>query len=566
MRGALLSVLATLAAASPMQQDMVVKHALPSVPTGWQVKSAAPPALKINMHIGLKEQNLDQLQQRLLAMSDPEHAEYGKHMSRDEVEALTAPSDANVAAVKSWLAAHGITAGDVSNGFLKISLTTAQAEKLLGTKYNVYHHAEKDTFTARTMQYSVPANLQDKISTIQPTTFFGDMGLIKPVIAPLPENTGSVHTRASCGFGVNPSCLKSLYNINYTAKGGNTSIGIAGYLGEVASKSDLSSFLRSYTQIPSSATFSVELVNGGRNSGGGTLEADLDTQYAMALTYPISNVFYETGGQPPFNPDDGTPSNNNEPYLDWLNYLATKDSVPQTMSSSYGDNEQTVPKDYADKVCDQFMKLGARGVSVLVSSGDGGVSGGQPSDCRTNDGSGRTMFLPTFPASCPWVTAVGGTTSSGPEYAASLSSGGFSNYYTTPDYQSSSTSGYLSQLGNQYSGMFNPQGRGIPDVAAQAINFAIVQGGGQTGASGTSCSAPTFAGIVALLNDYRASQGKAPLGFLNPFLYSKGVQGLNDITSGNNPGCNTNGFEAATGWDPVTGLGTPNFGSLKNLV
>lgn len=115
----------------------------------------------------------------------------------------------------------------------------------------------------------------------------------------------------------------------------------------------------------------------------------------MALSYPIPNVFYETGGQPPFNPDDGTPSNNNEPYLDWLNYLAGKSSVPQTMSSSYGDNEQTVPRDYADTVCTQFMKLGARGVSVLASSGDGGVSGGQPSDCVSNDGSGRTMFIPT---------------------------------------------------------------------------------------------------------------------------------------------------------------------------
>lgn len=84
--------------------------------------------------------------------------------------------------------------------------------------------------------------------------------------------------------------------------------------------------------------------------------------------------------------------------------------------------------------------------------------------------------------------------------------------------------------------------------------------------SGTSAASPTFAGVIALLNDYLISQGKPPLGFLNPFLYSKGVSGLNDITRGNNPGCNTNGFSASTGWDPVTGLGSPNLSKLMTLV
>lgn len=93
-----------------------------------------------------------------------------------------------------------------------------------------------------------------------------------------------------------------------------------------------------------------------------------------------------------------------------------------------------------------------------------------------------------------------------------------------------------------------------------------MQGGGTQSVAGTSCAAPTFASVIALLNDYLASQGKPALGFLNPFLYGKGVSGLNDITSGSNPGCNTDGFSAGTGWDPVTGLGSPNFGALQKLV
>ena len=63
--------------------------------------------------------------------------------------------------------------------------------------------------------------------------------------------------------------------------------------------------------------------------------------------------------------------------------------------------------------------------------------------------------------------------------------------------------------------------------------------------SGTSTSAPTFTGFVSLLNDARLKAGLPPLGFLNPFLYSKGLAGLNDITIGHNTGCGTKGFNVS---------------------
>jgi tripeptidyl-peptidase-1 len=67
------------------------------------------------------------------------------------------------------------------------------------------------------------------------------------------------------------------------------------------------------------------------------------------------------------------------------------------------------------------------------------------------------------------------------------------------------------------------------------------------------------AGIISLLNDYLLSEGEKPLGFLNPWLYGRGLKGLNDITSGSNPGCGTDGFTAIAGWDPVR---PPNHSSL----
>ena len=64
-------------------------------------------------------------------------------------------------------------------------------------------------------------------------------------------------------------------------------------------------------------------------------------------------------------------------------------------------------------------------------------------------------------------------------------------------------------------------------------------------------SVQIVAGIISLLNDYLISNGRPPLGFLNYWLYSYAREGLNDITSGTNPGCGTEGFSATDGWDPV---------------
>ena len=164
------------------------------------------------------------------------------------------------------------------------------------------------------------------------------------------------------------------------------------------------------------------------------------------------------------------------------------------------------------------------------------------------------------------MTSVGATHGISPESAASFSSGGFSNYFGVPDYQTSAVKSYLSALGSTNSGKYNASGRGFPDVSTQGVNFAVAVGGELEGVSGTSAASPAFAAIVALLNDRLIAKGKSPLGFLNPFLYSKGVSALNDITTGSNPGCGTNGFPAKAGWDPVTGLGTPDFQKLASAA
>lgn len=287
------------------------------------------------------------------------------------------------------------------------------------------------------------------------------------------------------------------------------------------------------------------------------IEGDLDGELVIGISWPTSFMSWSTGGSPPFVPDLFSPTDTNEPYLDWLTYVLAQDALPQVISSSYGDDEQTVPYSYAKRVCDGFKQLTARGISILVSSGDWGV--GTNGTCFSNSNDSKPMFVPVFPASCPWVTTVGGTAGFEPEVAVSRfgSGAGFSNYFPMPEYQMDAVDGYLDHIGDLYQGLYNRSGRGYPDVAAQGNHDVIVWEGNVTTVGGTSASAPTFAAVVALVNDALIAAGKPPLGFLNPWIYGGAFAALTDIVEGSSIGCNTSGFPAETGWDAVTGFGTP---------
>merc|ERR1712113_1158336 len=114
--------------------------------------------------------------------------------------------------------------------------------------------------------------------------------------------------------------------------------------------------------------------------------------------------------------------------------------------------------------------------------------------------------------------------------------------------------------------MGNASGRAYPDISAQATNFVVVAGLPTPGVAGTSCASPTAAGVFSLLNDLRLQNGKSTLGFLNPLIYEHAAA-FNDITTGSNSGCSGgDGWPAKQGWDAVTGVGTPNYANLAQVV
>jgi len=99
---------------------------------------------------------------------------------------------------------------------------------------------------------------------------------------------------------------------------------------------------------------------------------------------------------------------------------------------------------------------------------------------------------------------------------------------------------------------------------ANGANYVIAIDGNFSLVYGTSASSPTTGSILTLINQARYSAGKSSIGFINPVLYEHpGI--LNDIIEGGNQGCGTPGFSSAPGWDPVTGLGTPNYPKMLKL-
>jgi len=151
------------------------------------------------------------------------------------------------------------------------------------------------------------------------------------------------------------------------------------------------------------------------------------------------------------------------------------------------------------------------------------------------------------------------------------SGGGFSNVTNAlrPSWQDDAVKGYFSSgVELPPASYYNGAGRGFPDVSAQGRNALISQSGNLEAVSGTSMSSPIFAAIIGLLSEtYMNITGK-PFGFLNPFLYqmyAAAPTAFTDITLGDNicdeygcaKGCK--GYYATTGWDPVTGLGVPNY-------
>ncbi|TGJ85769.1 hypothetical protein E0Z10_g2978 [Xylaria hypoxylon] len=572
------SLLAAQGLAKPFEQ-------LFGVPEGWQLQGPAKDSQVIKLQIALQQGDVEGFEQAVLDMSTPTHANYGQHFQdHDEMKRMLLPREESLSSVHAWLKEAGIEDIEEDADWLTFKTTVGVANKALDTQFSWFVSEEaKPRRILRTLEYSVPEGIAEHINLVQPTTRFAAMRANHQTGTEIFEisEISAAAAADNCDALITPACLKTIYNIDYQAdpKSGSK-IGFASYLEEYARYSDFALFEQAYLPETIGQNFTVIQFNGGLDdqaSSDDSGEANLDAQYILGTGHPLPVVEFSTGGRGPLVPDLDQPTqddNFNEPYLDFLKNVLKlpKDKLPQVISTSYGENEQSVPKSYAVSVCNLIAQLGSRGVTVIFSSGDSGTG----SACLSNDGKNTTKFQPQYPASCPWVTSVGSTRYLN-ETATFFSSGGFSDYWSRPIWQEIAVREYLHKIGDKFSPYFNNKGRGFPDVSAQGFGYRVYDKGALHGYQGTSCSAPAFAGIVGLLNDARLRAKLPTLGFLNPLLYLN-PHALNDITLGGSTGCDgtarfhgaPNGspvipyasWNATAGWDPVSGLGTPSFPKL----
>ncbi|KXJ85420.1 protease S8 tripeptidyl peptidase I [Microdochium bolleyi] len=311
---------------------------------------------------------------------------------------------------------------------------------------------------------------------------------------------------------------------------------------------------------------------------------------ALDGSYCTYEAFGEKGNDPKIDPVYPNPAPGGyKGKLQCGVYKPTK-----VISASYGQAENDLPANYQKRQCNEFLKLGLMGTSVLVASGDYGVASfagdGSKNGCL---GPESTIFNPQYPSNCPYVTSVGGTmlypsqtildhesvmhvnlSSSAQNFS---SAGGFSNIYPVPDFQKATIDQYFRKHNPPYQsysefnpdfktvkGLYNRIGRAYPDVSANGASFASFLNGKVVHFYGSSLASPLFASVLTLLNQDRARVGKRSIGFVNPVLYAH-PEVLNDITNGTNVGCGSDGFKAVSGWDPATGLGTPNYPKMREL-
>ncbi|KAJ7440555.1 peptidase S8/S53 domain-containing protein [Mycena galericulata] len=314
------------------------------------------------------------------------------------------------------------------------------------------------------------------------------------------ERTGPV---ASCNSSrpdgiVTPTCLQQIYGIPSTpATQKNNKILVTGYFGASPNRTDLTKFLEQFRpDIPLNTTFDVITIDNATNQG-------------LATGVPVQ--FLSVGGS--------SLSDFVTPILDMNTFLDGVDNPPSVMTTSYGVMENQFESAVPKKICDSYMALSARGISVQFASGDRGVRSTQdnssiPGACESN------VFIPEFPASCPYVTAVGATQGFKPEVATNLTGGGFSDLFSRPWYQTKAVDSFLKAIPLDFAGTFNKSGRGYPDVAAQGWDLDMV-----------------FEG------------------FLNPWIYANS-KAFTDITEGHNSGlscpASSVAFDATKGWDALS--------------
>jgi len=388
-----------------------------------------------------------------------------------------------------------------------------------------------------------------------------------------------------------PESVRKVYNIPaIVTTNPKSSIGLIEFEDDNSfNQQDLAYF---QTQMAVMSTKVTNIV-GPYNGNTPDAESTLDVQYATAIADNTTVWFWTVTGW----------------MLDFAQVFFATADVPIVISMSWGwpSNQQCqivncngfTSQTYVTRTDAEWVKIGARGISLFAASGDQGAPGDGNAYCDNPS----APLSDIYPGASPYITSVGATMLVAPSLqdnytltsqkrqseppickvyqcasstteavctwpsALITTGGGFNDYFGRPSWQNAAVTSYLnSGVPLPPAQYYNSANRGFPDVAGLGHNYMIRLGGVWEIVDGTSCSSPVWGAMTALINDARFNAGKPAIGFMAPMLYTlyaKDPSAFNSFPSGNNKCtescCATYGFVAGPAWDPVTGLGTPNF-------
>jgi len=524
---------------------------------GWVRTAESSPSDEVSFTVNLKQRNMDELKRRALAASTPGAPEYGKFMTTKEIDDLTSPTSASVQRVKAWLLEHDVSSFRVLRENVFVRTNVATASNLLGTTFSTYRMDDGRALT-RAADYSLPAEVAEVTATT-----LGLHGLPAPRADPIVLSRND--SAAKQPPKVTPSVIYETYSVDdpYVNLQGSNRQGVAEFQGQYMNKADLVKFFDKEVKGFKAGEDDVSKFVGAPYKKGNGVEADLDIQFIMGVAPGVKTDFFEW-------PEMDFCSD----LLSYTSALLDSNSLANSISYGFqGDLKQLNCKAADVTAVDaNWAKLAAKGVSVMISSGDSGSG-------YTKKGLFGYELYPSWPASSPWVTAVGATcfieqTIGNGEMASSQfgSGGGFSAQFDQTDaqWQKDAVAAYVAKGSSlpkfPAASKFDANGRATPDVSALGEGFQVYVDGIPQSIGGTSASSPTFAAMVSLLNEQRLKAGKPQMGFLNPFLYAN-ADAFYDVTQGTNaegrgPISSPYGYAATAGWDAATGLGTPHFDKL----
>ena len=514
-----------------------------ATPTG-----KADPAERLEVTLLLKRHDEAAFKERVFKLTAGDPAT--DHMDAAKFDAAYGADPKDMAAVKTFADANGLIVAQQDAGRRTMILggTVAQFQTAFGVELQQYDY-DGGTYRGRIGTVKLPDELNGRVEAVmgldnRPAArpYFRSRSAQAEVMRSAAATGAADSAAASRSFA--PPQLAQLYDFPAGEGRGETIALIE--LGGGYRPADIKAYFKALNLTPPKVT-SVS-VDHGRNQptgdpNGPDGEVMLDIEVAGAVAPGAHIVVY-------FAP------NTDAGFLDAIT-TAIHDQThkPSVISISWGGPESSWTPQSLTAFDSAFQAAAAIGISVFAASGDNGSA----------DVLGGARDQVDFPSSSPHVTGCGGT-----NVAASSTTitgevvwndgahggaggGGVSNVFATPAWQ---TGRSATRNGGAPSLLAN---RGVPDVAGDAdpqSGYQVRVDGQDLVFGGTSAVAPLWAGLIARINAQKGSR----VGFVNPKLYqSNGV--MNDILSGNN-----GDYEASSGWDACTGLGSPIGSRISGIL